>query len=923
MKQILVFIVVLSTFLLPAVSGADTLLFHESFDSLNNIQQNGAASSGSGWPDIVPGILGNAADFSGSKAITYPISQRLQLNQGTLEFWVKTPNANGLGFFDIGSLGRPNSWGVFKNSNHLIMEVKNASNRFDQAWSPAPIVYDGLWHMVTAVWKVEDSNTNFKVCWDAECKSSFDGITSNSTPNPNGSFVVGWTGYYGFSQSVIDELKVYDYVKNNQEIANTYTQDSPYDNTKPVIDLMGVNTQTLNIGETYVAQPFSAIDNKDGNITHLVVQRGTVDTTTPGAYRLSFNVNDTTGNHAIEKIRTVYVLDLSVDSESRAFDYLNEVMDQYHNSFDVYSDFLSGGNHGSPSGWMGYTGILQVDPNWRVNCFNGLSCFKNVWETTAPSWVGIRWLHPDSNWANTPNAGFDLSGAEKLTFWARGEAGGELVEFVVGGVDGAYPDSLMPAASTGSISLTNEWAHYEIPLNREGIDLSHIISPFGWTVQNDPIFYIDDVKFEIDRTDKLRFLQSFTLLDTDIEFPLANTSYVYDNALALIAYVARGATEDLQRAKILADTLVYVLENDRSYDDGRIRNGYMSGDISDPPDYKAKLPGWWDIQAQEWYEDEFNVSTHTGNVAWAMLALITYYDASNDESYLNAALKMGEWVETNTRDERGSGGYTGGVKGWETTNVNPGPPTKLMYKSTEHNIDLYPAFQRLYEITGKEVWKERADHARQFVDAMWENRSGFFWTGTGTDGASINTDNVPTDVQAWAVMAMPDDLTYRRGLDWALGHCELEKDGFKGFDFNCDVPDRELDGIWFEGTAQMALSFKFNNSSDRAQIYLDEIKKAQIGGINSNGKGIIAASHDHVSTGFDWEYFSRLHVGATAWYIFAELGYNPYWGKVGEYPDPEGNGSRSRCIGKSEVILILILFSLLVLGVLFARLSKR
>ncbi|OAD18901.1 hypothetical protein THIOM_005489 [Candidatus Thiomargarita nelsonii] len=60
-------------------------------------------------------------------------------------------------------------------------------------------------------------------------------------------------------------------------------------------------------------------------------------------------------------------------------------------------------------------------------------------------------------------------------------------------------------------------------------------------------------------------------------------------------------------------------------------------------------------------------------------------------------------------------------------------------------------------------------------------------------------------------------------------------------------------------------------------MYLSELRKAQVSASNNNGKCIIAASHDGVSTGFDWEYFSRLHVGATAWFLFAEMGYNPYW----------------------------------------------
>ncbi len=53
-----------------------------------------------------------------------------------------------------------------------------------------------------------------------------------------------------------------------------------------------------------------------------------------------------------------------------------------------------------------------------------------------------------------------------------------------------------------------------------------------------------------------------------------------------------------------------------------------------------------------------------------------------------------------------------------------------------------------------------------------------------------------------------------------------------------------------------------------------------------NGRGIAAASHDHLSTGFDdFEYYRRLHVGATAWNLFAQLGYNPYYQSFFLSPD--------------------------------------
>lgn len=365
------------------------------------------------------------------------------------------------------------------------------------------------------------------------------------------------------------------------------------------------------------------------------------------------------------------------------------------------------------------------------------------------------------------------------------------------------------------------------------------------------------------------------------ERSLTNTAYVYDNALALLAFLARGEADDLRRAGILADTLLEALAKDRYYTDNRLRNAYRSGYLTAPFPDTAKLPGWWDLQRHQWIEDEFDMGIHTGNMAWPMLALLAYYDKTGEEQYLEAVIGMAEWVEAKTRDDRGAGGYTGGYEGWEPSDENPDSPQKLLYKSTEHNIDLFPVFQRLYNLTGDSKWAERSRSAEALVESMWNVDDGHFWVGTDDSGVTINTSNIATDTQAWAVMAMPLKNDYKRALHWAEQNCLTETDGFIGFDFN----HLDLDGVWFEGTAQMALAFKIKKEFDKAEFYLSELHRAQEQALNGNGRGLVAASHDGVTTGFNWDYFSRLHIGATAWLILAEQGYNPYWGTIANEDD--------------------------------------
>ena len=168
--------------------------------------------------------------------------------------------------------------------------------------------------------------------------------------------------------------------------------------------------------------------------------------------------------------------------------------------FPVYTDKGSPNNHFIASGWMGDSQDVILDDASTENPNSGMTCIKIVYSPRASGgnrWAGIYWQNPANNWGNK-KGGFDLTGAKSLTFWAKGEKGGERIEeFKMGGIIGDYPDSDM--AGIGPVFLTKEWKKYTIDLG--GKDISYISGGFCWAANidvnpNGCTFYLDDIVYE-------------------------------------------------------------------------------------------------------------------------------------------------------------------------------------------------------------------------------------------------------------------------------------------------------------------------------------------------------------------------------------------------------------------------------------------
>ena len=383
---------------------------------------------------------------------------------------------------------------------------------------------------------------------------------------------------------------------------------------------------------------------------------------------------------------------------------------------------------------------------------------------------------------------------------------------------------------------------------------------------------------------------------------LESTSFTYDNAVSIHAYLLHG---DLARAEVLGNGLIYAQANNFPFNDGRFAQAYFvnvpASDGSGAFITPAAFPFYFYTSA-------------VGDQAWAGMALAQLYRRTGQSKYLTAALNVANWIVTNTYNTLGAGGYSYG------TNINQFnqsvPSTNG--KSTEHNIDTYAFFTMLVELTqnGKASngasWASLAQHALTFVIAMYNTAGGYFYTGTLGDQITINPYPIPEDCQTWSYLGLLDNQ-YKQTIDWALANLQATDTAsspnssltgsqkISGMVYDTaslapTIPGSDPNAVWLEGTAHTVAALVARSIAGRDNLptlfkdlttaigFLNQLQLAQselgagqtVNGVTIPvGEGLLAST-SVMDTGFGFTYGPSKHIGATGWYLIAALGGNPF-----------------------------------------------
>jgi hypothetical protein len=379
------------------------------------------------------------------------------------------------------------------------------------------------------------------------------------------------------------------------------------------------------------------------------------------------------------------------------------------------------------------------------------------------------------------------------------------------------------------------------------------------------------------------------------ELGLFSTAFVYDSALAVCAAIA---ARRFRLATTIADGLVFAQSNDPVYADGRLRQGYNVGPYTfydgSVNAYGLVLP---DGKANIGYQFGF-LGTAVGDMAWPGIALLQATLISGKREYRDGARRIGQWIIDNATNPGSLGGFSFGVNG-----ANERVPNC----STEHNIDCVAFFTMLsnLDLSNRRTWRDAAERARGFIDAVWEPNGGYFYTGSN-DGSTINPTPLPLDPQTWSWLALRD-RRYSAALDWAAralaatdtpdapnsqlpAGVQISGVTFSSASLTSTASYNGIQvdprGVWLEGTAQLAASLRDRGSrADRTAAdalttggirpALDALGAGQrVGGVEIAPRGLVAAS-SLIDSGFGFGYFQVQHVGASSWAIMAEESVNP------------------------------------------------
>lgn len=346
-----------------------------------------------------------------------------------------------------------------------------------------------------------------------------------------------------------------------------------------------------------------------------------------------------------------------------------------------------------------------------------------------------------------------------------------------------------------------------------------------------------DKRLHFNSNSEIAFVQSFENRDQ---------SYVYDQALAIIAY----AHEKNQKK---ADALIEALKKVQLSDGSLYFSYYQNG--------KSPYP----LEGDKRF---------AGALAWVALSLGHYQNAFSSKKHSDFHKKLLGYLHSQLVNVDGSLALK-----FNPTDIKETSWREDETAALEHNLDAYAAFRIFNELNPDSEWKETPAKIQHFVLSLWDSSQNHFWSGMNVKSGAINKEEIYLDNQTWSILALKDsDLSLISATKALKLNCEelmTEHKGIHGFfDRRPNRGPAQYEFVWSEGSLGQILAMEklshlnsspFKCSGKSSEDFLVSLKKMM-----AQDGGIAYASADVP------DFTTSSSIAGSAWFYFAKKKINPF-----------------------------------------------
>ncbi len=334
-------------------------------------------------------------------------------------------------------------------------------------------------------------------------------------------------------------------------------------------------------------------------------------------------------------------------------------------------------------------------------------------------------------------------------------------------------------------------------------------------------------------------------------YPSSTQSYIYDQALAIIAFTK---ADD----RFSAQSLLRAMETLQIQDGSLYFSYYLNGESPYP------------IEGDKRY---------AGAIAWLSIAANHYQSKFKTDEFLDFNIKVLTYLSGQLQKVDIKGLHTLALK-FGPTDIKSTAWREDLTAALEHNLDAYAAFRDFNQLNTKPNWKKETVMLKGFILSLWDRERSHFWSGMNVATGEINKSELYLDNQSWSFLALDSgtikDLNFKEAFDLNCESFYVEHEGITGFmDSKPTRQPASTQFVWSEGSLGQILAMAKYEKTYATPIRCQQKKTGDL--LKSVMKmkkadGGIA----YATTTSNKDFSTASSVAGTAWMYFALNGINPF-----------------------------------------------